>query len=864
MQNNLGELAVAAMEITLRQLGARVNWQVIILLLSCWFCHVIPEHIRYSFPEEMEKGSIVGNIAKDMGLNVKELSARNLRLVSSAKKQYITVGVDDGNLYINSRIDREEICANAPTCILNFETLAENPLNIFPIKIEIQDINDNPPVFMRNITFLEISESSLPGARILTGSAVDPDVGMNSLQKYHLNPNQYFMLSTKENAEGNKYAELVLEKLLDREKQNTHHLILTATDGGTAIRTGTTYIHINVIDANDNSPIFSQEIFKINLKENTPVDTLVIQLKASDVDEGANGEIVYSFTNIAESVHDKFSLDTKTGEIRVKEHLDYEETQFFEMNAEAKDGGGLFANCKVVVELSDENDNAPEIAFMSVSSPVPEDAPLGTVIALINVNDRDSGANGKVSCHFQDSLPFQLISATNNYYKLLTEENLDREKISRYNITVIATDKGSPPLSTKKTIQLAISDINDNAPAFEQTSYTAYVLENNPPGASIYSIKASDLDLNMNSRITYSLLSNSTEEVSLVSYLTINSQSGIIYAQRSFNYEQLREFELQLKAEDGGSPPLSSKVNLRVFILDQNDNAPEILYPSLGSDGSTLFEMVTPSSEVGTLVTKVIAVDADSGHNAWLSYQLIQTTEPLLFQIGFHTGEIRTSRVFQEKDSVKQKMVILVKDNGQPPLSSTATLHVVFAETFQEALPELSNQSSDTENQSNLHVYLVIALVLVSFLFLFTIILVIGKQKLKSKKSTVIQCSDQYSKAVPRLPSDYCDRTLPYSYQLCAAPEYKEFSFLETNCQKSDILSSDNAVLMLLSSQDTSLMSETNTFPEINREHICGSVTPCLLNLELLVEEIMTIYKDEVEIKDINDNPPFLIEEKVS
>nr|XP_033783349.1 protocadherin gamma-B1-like [Geotrypetes seraphini] len=804
------------MEIIGRQLEAVVSRQAVILFLFCWLCPVISEQFRYSFPEEMVKGSIVGNVGKDLGLNVKELSDRNLRLVSGVKKQYFSVNVNDGNLLINSRIDREEICGNAPICILNFEMLVENPLNIFPLKIEIEDINDNAPLFVKNTTFIELSESSLPGARILIDSAVDPDVGINSLQKYKLNQNQYFILSTKENAEGNKYAELILEHPVDREKQNTHHLILTATDGGNPTRTGTTYIHVSVIDANDNPPIFSQEMFKISLKENIPVGTFVIQLKAMDVDQGINGEIVYSFTNVADSVHHKFSLDSRTGEIRVKELLNYEETAFFELNAEARDGGGLFANCKVLIEVTDENDNAPEIELMSVSSPVPEDSPVGTVIALINVYDRDSGLNGKVSCHFQRDLPLQLISATNNYYKILTRESLDREKISMYNITVIATDKGSPLLSTSITIPLVISDINDNAPVFEQTSYVAYVLENNPPGVSIYNVKASDADLNVNSQITYSLLGNSIEEMSFASYISINSQTGIIYAQRSFDYEQLKEFELHVKAKDGGSPPLSSNASLRIFILDQNDNAPGILYPSLGSDGSDSFEMVSPSSNTGTLVTKVIAVDADSGHNAWLSYELIQTTEPLLFQIGFHNGEIRTSRVFLEKDAMKQKIVILVKDNGQPSLSSTVTLHVVFAETFQEALPELSNQSSDTENQSNLHVYLVIALVLISFLFLFTIILVIGRRIIESKEATVFQHTDLYPKAIPRFSSDYNEGTLPYLYHPCAAPESKqnEFIFLDSNCQKSDISSSDKAAVLLMSRQDTTIISKTSTFPE--------------------------------------------------
>ncbi|XP_029439293.1 protocadherin gamma-B1-like [Rhinatrema bivittatum] len=801
----------------------RVRRQVPFSFLICWLCRSVCGHIHhYSVPEEMEKGSLVANIAMDLGLNVNNLTDRKLRVVSGTKKQYFRVNWN-GNLYINERIDREKICPDIEICSLNFETVVENPLNVFHIQVSILDINDNSPSFFRS-NVLEIGELIMPGTRFPVENARDPDIGTNAIQSYQLEINEHFIMDEKENTDNMKYLELVLQKPLDREKQSTHHLVLTARDGGDPVRTGTSLIVVNVIDANDNSPIFSQESYKVRLKENTPNNFLVLQLKASDEDEGTNAQITYLLRNIPDSSHDIFTLDPVNGEITIKGSLDFEETGNLKIGVEARDGGGLVAHCKVLIEIIDENDNAPEITLTSISTLVPEDSPPGTVIALINVHDRDSGANGEAICHIKDHAPLKLISSSSNYYKLVTENILDRESVSEYNITIIATDKGSPSLSTMKTLQLQITAINDNMPTFEQIPYISYVLENNSPGVSIFSIKASDPDLEHNSLITYTVVTTNVEGVPVSAFISINSKTGIIYAQRSFDYEQFREFQFQVKAEDSGTPPLSSNVTVKVFVLDQNDNVPKILYPSLRSDGSALFEMIPPSAEVGYLVTKVVAVDVDSGHNAWLSYYLRQSTEPALFKVGLHTGEIRTSRAFLEKDSLKQRVVILVKDNGQPPLSTTVTLNMVFSENFQEVLPELSNQSADSDYESNLHLYLVTALALITFLFLMTVFLMLVKKCLRAKKSTVLKClsSDLCSQTGPSFPSHYSDGTLPYTYQLCAAKESGKntFTFLEANEQREIINnhnSADNAAILFMSSQDINLKRENDPDRKVSR-----------------------------------------------
>uniref|UniRef100_A0A452GX32 Cadherin domain-containing protein n=1 Tax=Gopherus agassizii TaxID=38772 RepID=A0A452GX32_9SAUR len=775
---------------------------------------------------------------RDLDLNARvtySILSSNLQEVSLSP--YISIGSQTGAVYAQRSFDYEQF--------REFEVQVQAqdggspPLSSnVTVRVFILDQNDNAPRILYSslgadgsALFEMVPRSAESGYLVTKVVAVDADSGHNAWLSYHLlqatEPTLFSMgLHTGEIRTARAFADrdAVKHRLVNLVKDNgqpSHLLILTAVDGGDPVRTGTVQIRINVTDANDNPPTFTEKVYKIRLRENLPKGSLFLQVKATDMDEGFNAQITYSFSNIPDSVRQLFSLDPGNGSITTTGIIDYEEANSYILSVEAKDGGGLVGHSKIEVDITDENDNSPKLTLTSVSSPIPEDSLPGTVIALMNAYDKDAGENGKINCRIKEESPFKIISSSKNYYKILTDSTLDRERTPEYNITITATDKGSPPLSTQKTILLQISDINDNAPVFQKPSYTAYVPENNPSGASVFSVKASDRDLDRNARVTYSILSSNLREVPLSSYISINSQTGAIYAQRSFDYEQFREFEVQVQAQDGGSPPLSSNVTVRVFILDQNDNAPRILYPSLGADSSALFEMVPRSAEAGCLVTKVVAVDADSGHNAWLSYHLLQATEPTLFSMGLHTGEIRTARAFADRDAVKHRLVTLVKDNGQPPLSATVTLNLVFAENFQEALPEMSDQSGDSASQSDLQFYLVLALALISFLFLLTVTLAIVMKLRRSRNIPVLQCfgSDHYSKAGHGFPPNYCDGTLPYSYNLClAADSGRNYSnFLNPSRQNSvrdTTLSVENSVMIFKKNKDPT--SEKDNTPPVS------------------------------------------------
>uniref|UniRef100_A0A8C9XF84 Protocadherin gamma-A4-like n=1 Tax=Sander lucioperca TaxID=283035 RepID=A0A8C9XF84_SANLU len=723
-------------------------------LISCFASFIVTLHLvhgdlSYSIPEEMKRDSVIGNLAKDLGLDLRTLSSRKARVdFEGTRKRYCDINLSTGELVTSERMDRESLCGKKPSCVVKVDLVLENPLELHRLSLHIQDVNDNSPKFKKQLIEMEISESADKGNRFSIEEAHDADIGQNAVQRYSLQKNDNFILAVDSNK-----VELVLENTLDREKQNEINLLLTALDGGSPQRSGTVVIHVTVLDANDNAPVFSQAVYKASLPENSPPDTKVINVSATDADEGVNGDLTYDLSHVSDDDANVFSIDPKTGDIRVTGVIDFEEMSSFEMRVESKDGLGLTSYAKVLIDVTDMNDNVPVIYLKSLTNPIPENVSPGTEVGIINVQDRDSENNRQVRCSIQQNAPFKLVPSIKNYYSLVTTGQLDRELVSDYNITITATDEGSPPLSSSKTVQLSVADINDNPPVFEEQSYSAYVTENNKPGSTLCSVTARDPDWRQNGTVIYSLLPGEVNGAPVSSYLSVNGDTGVIHAVRSFDYEQFRSFKVHVMARDNGSPPLSSNVTVSVFISDVNDNSPQILYPA-PEGNSFMTELVPKAAHGGSLVSKVIAVDADSGQNAWLSYHIVKSTDPGLFTIGLHSGEIRTQRDISESDSMKQNLIVAVKDNGQPSLSATCSMYLLISDNLAE-VPELKDISYDEKN-SKLTSYLIIALVSVSTFFLTFIIIILGVRFCRRRKPRLLFDG---AVAIPSayLPPNYAD-----------------------------------------------------------------------------------------------------------
>ncbi|XP_026185840.1 protocadherin gamma-A12-like isoform X10 [Mastacembelus armatus] len=740
--------------------------------------HVVYGDLSYSVPEEMKRDAVIGNIAKDLGLDVRTLASRKARVdFEGTNKRYCEINLSTGDLITSERIDRENLCGKKPSCVLKIDLVLENPLALHRVSLHVQDVNDNSPKFNVNFIEMEIRESADRGNRFSIEEAHDADIGQNAVQRYILQKNENFILSVDSNK-----VELVLENILDREKKKEMNLLLTALDGGSPQRSGTVVIHVTVLDANDNAPVFSQAVYKASLPENSPPETVVIKVSATDADEGVNGDVTYDFGHISDDDVNVFSIDTKTGEIKVTGVIDFEERRSFETRVKAKDGLGLTSYAKVIIDVTDINDNAPVIYLKSLSNPVPENVSPGTEVGIINVQDRDSEKNGQVRCSIQQNVPFKLVPSIKNYYSVVSTGQLDRELVSDYNITITATDEGSPPLSSSKSVQLSVADINDNPPVFEEQSYSAYVSENNKAGSTLCSVTARDPDWRQNGTVVYSLLAGEVNGAPVSSYVSVNGDTGVIHAVRSFDYEQLRSFKVQVMARDNGSPPLSSNVTVSVFISDVNDNCPQILYPA-PEGNSFMTELVPKAAHGGSLVSKVIAVDADSGQNAWLSYHIVKSTDPGLFTIGVHSGEIRTQRDISESDSMKQNLIVAVKDNGQPSLSATCSMYLLISDNLAE-VPELKDMSYDEKN-SKLTSYLIIALACVSTFFLTFIIIILGVRFCRRRKPRLLFDG---AVAIPSayLPPNYADvdgtgtlrSTYNYDAYLTTGSRTSDFKFV--------------------------------------------------------------------------------------
>ncbi|XP_040200775.1 protocadherin alpha-4-like [Rana temporaria] len=694
-----------------------LQWWICMSMHLIYLIDVVNGQISYAVLEEQDQGKVIGNLAHDLRMDPKHLFNRKFQITYDTKIRYFDINPKTGTLYVAHKIDREELCSSNVDCVIRLGIVMDMPLALYHIEINIIDLNDNAPFFSNNGIVLTIAESTEPGTCFPLEGAFDPDASSNSICSYVLNPDEFFYIDSHISDYKTASLVLVLKDALDREQQAIHFLTLTATDCGTPKLSGITQIRINVQDANDNPPVFLSSVYRVSIPESYPKGTLILALNATDNDDGVNCKIEYSFSSIVPiRVQQLFHIDSISGVISLRGFIDYEEKTSYEIQVQAKDHGQLplTGHCKVIVDITDVNDNPPEISVTSLSSIVKEDAEPGFVIALLTVTDKDSGKNGQVTCHIPTHLPFVLQSKFSNYYSLVLKYTLDRESMSEYHVSIKATDSGFPCLSSSTSISFVVFDVNDNPPLFTQPSYSVSVQENIIPGTTITQVYAFDIDSGENAQISYFLLSSTAGDVSPPSLVTINSDSGKISSVNSLDHEKLQMFCVVIEARDNGTPPLSSTTSLTLFIQDQNDNFPQVL-PSL----STI--EVWRTAKVGHVVTKIKAFDRDSGYNAWLRYEIASLTNSSLFSVGLYTGDITVSRMIEETDGDLHSLLITITDHGEPSKSTMTVVTIALLQSKKEQLDENVMLVKNERIITDFNGHLVIAIS-----FIFSMFLLIG------------------------------------------------------------------------------------------------------------------------------------------
>ncbi|NXX61738.1 PCD18 protein, partial [Scopus umbretta] len=700
------------------------------------------KNLKYRIYEEQRVGSVIARLSEDVAdvlLKMPNPSSVRFRAMQRGNSPLLVVREDNGEISIGDKIDREQLCQKNLNCSIEFDviTLPTEHLQLFHVEVEVLDINDNSPQFSRALIPIEISESAAVGTRIPLDSAFDPDVGDNSLHTYSLSANDFFSIEVRTRTDGAKYAELIVVRELDRELKSSYELQLTASDKGVPQRTGSSLLKISISDSNDNSPVFEQQSYIIQLLENSPVGTLLIDLNATDPDEGANGKVVYSFSShVSAKIIETFKIDSEKGHLTLLKQVDYEVTKSYEIDAQAQDLGpnSIPAHCKIIIKVVDVNDNRPEIN-LNLMSPekeeiayISEGSPLDTFVALVRVQDKDSGVNGEIVCKLHGHGHFKLQKTYENNYLILTNATLDREKRSEYSLTVIAEDKGTPSLSTVKHFTVQVSDENDNPPRFQTNRYEVVILENNSPGAYITSVTATDPDLGDNGQVTYTILESYILGSSITTYVTIDPSNGAIYALRTFDHEEVNQIAFMVQARDGGSQQLVSNTTVVLTIIDENDNAPVIVGPALRN--STAEISIPKDAGIGFLVTRIRATDRDSGMNSELSCSIAADKENSIFVMDPKTCDISINVSVESVPAKQWEFFVIVQDKGSPQLSTKALLKC----TVFEYVYSFSSTEATLVSQPSLDVSMITIISLGSICAVLLVIMVIFATRCNREK----------------------------------------------------------------------------------------------------------------------------------
>lgn len=660
----------------------------VILLIS-----VLPlcssQNITFILQEDRPNSTLIGNILTESKLREKysteKLTGITYDIYDIKEEQRHLFRLDplSSHLYTNTIIDREGvgICLYLEDCYFDFKILAHKKdiFHIIDIRVNVTDLNDNDPKFEPNELTLNISESTAQFSKFSIHGARDLDTGKgNGIASYSLTSQsgKDDLKLLEENIDGNKALYISVHNELDRERTPSYTLYLKAYDNGSPLRTGTLTIHVNIVDENDNKPLFSESEVNVNLDETSPAGTLVKHLTAVDTDSGKNGQVFYRLKSFqAKEINDSFTVDA-LGKLTTAKKLEYEQNKVYTVIVEAVDKGNtpLSSQATVNVHVQDSGNNAPEVSANFLSNErdgdavlISEKSEIDVLVAVIKVKDMDSGDNGVVTCQTYSTY-FGLSRISDTDFRLIVQHKLDRESMAIHNVTVTCKDKGLPEMDGSVHFQIILKDENDNPPRFSEYYYQVDLLENTPAGASLLTVPATDIDAGDNGKITYAISPSSDLR------FRINSQTGEVTTNQLFDREATARLTFEVVAKDNGVPPLESKAPVVVNIKDENDNKPQFV--------KMIFDFqVSENMPNGTNVEVVSAIDPDQGTNAQIVYSLDPNsdTSSIPFNV-FSTGQVTTLKIFDREHRSHYDFPVIAVDKGTPSLTSTVTVRVTITD----------------------------------------------------------------------------------------------------------------------------------------------------------------------------------------
>uniref|UniRef100_A0A665T5P9 FAT atypical cadherin 1a n=1 Tax=Echeneis naucrates TaxID=173247 RepID=A0A665T5P9_ECHNA len=528
------------------------------------------------------------------------------------------------------------------------------------VEVKVLDANDNSPVCEKPLYSESVPEDSPAGRLILQVSATDADIRSNAQISYELQGvgSELFAIDSDT-------GELKTLLPLDREEQAEHRFKMRAVDGGG--RYCEADIHITVEDFNDNPPQFSSDPYTFTVFENTEIGTYVAKLQANDIDTGLNSDILYSLVNSADGY---FSIDEHTGVISLERLLDREVQSVYELKARASDQGSprLSSLCQVMISVLDINDNPPVFEHREYTATVSEDVAVGTQVLRVQAASRDTEANGEISYSIISGNEHGMFSVDPKTGDIFVIEPLDYEASHEYYITIEATDGGSPPLSDMATVNINLTDVNDNRPVFSQDVYMAVVSEDAELGKTVMAVMAEDLDGPSFDRVRFTIVDGNQG-----SPFAIDPVRGELKVDRQLDRERTSGYTLMVVASDNGVPPLSSSAMINIDISDINDNPP--LFSQ--SNYSLIIQENRPK---GTSVLQLTVTDRDASHNGPpFTFGIVDGNEDNAFHIN-QQGALVTMGVLNRKSKEHYILQAQVSDSGKPPLFSTAFISVRIIE----------------------------------------------------------------------------------------------------------------------------------------------------------------------------------------